>query len=268
MLLVTLTQMSKHQGWIPKQHGAWAMLIVPLIIGLVLRARLAPLEIWLIPLVVAVFTGYFGFNVLSLQLKAAPRRRAAYRVPNLVYGAATGLLAIAVLLLGGWPIVAWLPVALPLAALAIWLAAQRQDRAVASGFATVALAIGVGLAIRFPTPAELFADWPAALPDALVFVALFGYFFGTVWHVKALIRERGQRPARLRALGWHGAMVLLATLAAAAGWLSVWWIAFFVVATARTWYLTRPELAGRFKPLQIGVLEIILSVFITIIAVL
>lgn len=222
----------------------------------------------MLPLAVAVFTGYFGFNVLSLQLKAAPRRRAAYRVPNLVYGAATFVLGLAVLLLGGWPIAAWLPIALPLAALAIWLASRRQDRAVASGFATVALAMGVGLVVRFHTPAELFADWPAGLPDAAVFVALFGYFFGTVWHVKALIRERGQRPARIRALGWHLLMVALATLAAAAGWLSIWWIAFFIIATARTWYLTRPELAGRYKPLHIGVLEIILSVLIVIIAVL
>lgn len=260
--------MSKHQGWIPKQHGAWAMLIVPLVTGVVLRSRVAPLDWWLIPLAFAVFTGYFGFNALSLQLKAAPRRRAAYRLPNLVYGLATLVLGLAVLLLGGWPIVAWLPVALPLAALAIWLASRRQDRAVASGFATVALAMGVGLVVRFHTPDELFAGWPAGLPDALVFVALFGYFFGTVWHVKALIRERGQRPARVRALVWHGAMVVAATFATAAGWASVWWIAFFVLATARTWYLTRPELAGRYRPLHIGVLEIVLSVIITVIAVL
>ncbi|MGI5950499.1 MAG: YwiC-like family protein [Brooklawnia sp.] len=259
--------MSKH-GWIPNQHGAWAMLIVPLVSGIVLRSRVGVLELWLIPLAVAVFTGYFGFNALSLWLKAAPRRRAGYRLPMQVYAITTTVLAAAVMLLGGWRILSWLPVALPLAALAIWLTARRQDRAVASGFATLALAIGVGLAVRFPTPAEVFAGWPAGLPDAAIFVALFCYFFGTVWHVKALIRERGQRPARLRTLAWHAAMIGLAALGFVTGWTSVWWIVFFALTLARTWWLTRPELVGKVKPLQIGLMEITLSIIALLIVIL
>ena len=38
------------------------------------------------------------------------------------------------------------------------------------------------------------------------------------------------------------------------------WVAFFTVTTLRTWYMSRPDLVGRFKPAQIGVLEIVLSV--------
>ena len=52
-----------------------------------------------------------------------------------------------------------------------------------------------------------------------------------------------------------------AVAAALAGWASPLWVAFFTVTTLRTWYMSRPDLVGRFKPLQIGVLEIVLSVF-------
>lgn len=256
------------QAWIPKQHGAWAMLIVPFVAALVLRARAVGLDGWLAPMGLAIFTGYFGFNALTLWLRAAKTRRAPYRRPIQVYGAVTALLAILVLVLGGWPLLGWLPIATPLAGLAIWLAAQRKDRAVASGFATVALAVGAGLAARFASPLELLTDWSVNSADLLVFVALFGYFFGTVWHVKALIRERGQRPARRRALIWHLALVALATLAALTQAASPAWIVFFALTVARTWWLTRPQVAATLKPLQIGIAEIVLSVLALLIAVL
>lgn len=258
--------MAKQQGWIPNQHGAWAMLIVPFITGVVLRSRVALLEAWLLPLGVAIFTGYFGFNALTLWLKAAKTRRAPYRRPIAVYGAITAVLAATVMVLGGWPLLWWLPVAVPLAALAIWLAAQRQDRAVLSGFATVAMAVGMGLVARFTTPAELVADWPSGLGDLAIFIALFAYFFGTVWHVKALIRERGQARSRRRTMAWHLACTVLSIVSAIAGWTSIWWIVFYVLLTARTWWMTRPELTGKIKPAQIGVTEIVLSLIALIIA--
>ena len=31
-------------GWVPKQHGAWAMIVVPYVTGLVLAERLRPLD--------------------------------------------------------------------------------------------------------------------------------------------------------------------------------------------------------------------------------
>ncbi len=75
------------------------------------------------------------------------------------------------------------------------------------------------------------------------------------------LRRGRRRPARVRAVTWHAVATLVAVAAALAGWASPLWVAFFTVTTLRTWYMSRPNLVGRFKPLQIGVLEIVLSVF-------
>lgn len=252
--------MSRQQGWMPRAHGVWAMLIVPFVTGVVLRSRVAPLDAWLIPLALAVLAAYLCFNALTLWLRAAPARRGTYTRPVLAYGAVAAAFGTLALLMGAWPILAWLPVALPFVALAVWLAAQRKDRAVASGFATIALAVGMGLVVRFVTPGGLLDAWPAAARDVLIIVAQFGYFFGTVWHVKALIRERGRRRARLRSIAWHLGATLAAVSGAVTGWASPLWIAFFAVTTGRTWWMTHPEVAPRIKPIQIGIMEITLSV--------
>lgn len=259
--------MSKAQGWVPKQHGAWAMLIVPFVAGAMLRSRVASLDAWLLPLAAAELAAYLCFNSLTLWLRAAPARRGNYVRPLVVYAAITAVFGLASLLLGGWPILGWLPIAVPLGGLAVWLAAQRKDRAVLSGLATVAMASGMGLVVRFITPGAILAEWPASRPDAAVMGALFGYFFGTVWHVKALIRERGQRSSRLRSLAWHGLTIFIALGGALIGWTSWWWIIFFAIALARTWWMTQPKLAGQLKPLQIGVVEIVLSLIALLIAV-
>ena len=35
----------KPAGWVPQQHGAWAMIVVPFLAGLVLAARVRPLDL-------------------------------------------------------------------------------------------------------------------------------------------------------------------------------------------------------------------------------
>lgn len=259
--------MNSIRDWIPRQHGAWAMLIVPFVTGAVLRARSADQAAWLAPMGGAILTGYFGFDILTRWLHARPDRRSRYRRQLIGYASATVLLLALVLALGGWRLLGWLVPGIPFGALAVRLSARRRDRSLASGFATVAMAVGFGLAVRFPSPVELIRAWPTAGRDAIVFGALFGYFFGTVLHVKALIRERGQPAARRRTLFGHLILTGLAVVAALAGLAANWWIGFFVLATARTWWLTRPALVGRLRPSRIGMVEIVLSLLALIIAI-
>lgn len=251
----------KSQGWVPHQHGVWAMLIVPFVVGAVLRSRQTSLDVWLVPLAFAELAAYLCFNALTSRLRAAPVRRGSYTVPVLVYGGVAGALGLLALVLGGWPILSWLPIALPFGALAVWLASRRQDRSPLSGFATVTLAVGMALVVRFVTPGAMLDDLPGAARDLAIVAALWAYFFGTVWHVKAMIRQRGQRPARLRSIAWHGGATTAAAVASVAGLASPLWIGFFAATTARTWWMTRPEVAPRIKPIQIGVMEMTLSVF-------
>ncbi len=265
-----LTGMARHSrhapGWIPNQHGAWAMLIVPFLVGTVQRDQSIGLAAWLVPLAIAELAAYFCFYALTLWLRAAPRRRAEYRAPLLTYAIVTAVAATLVLVLGGWPLLGWLPLALALGGYAVWLAGQRRDRDASGGLATVAMAVGLGLAIRFMTPLELVRALPGAVPELAIFGLLFVYFGGTVWHVKALIRQRGQQPARTRAIGWHVAATLLAAVLAGLSVVNWGWPVFFALCLARTTWMTRPALDGRLRPAVIGVTEIVMSVLITIVA--
>lgn len=217
------------------------MLIVPFIVGVVLRSRAGePGGAWLIPLAAAEFAAYFAFNALGLWLHAAPARRAGFRPALITYTAITAVTAVLVIVLGGRPLLGWLPVALPLMAWAIWQASRKQDRSVTSGLATVALAVGMGVVIRFTSPSQIVSSPEDALRDIAVFVALFGYYAGTVWHVKSLIREWGNRQTRRDSIIWHVAFMALTTAAAAAKLLTPAWPVFFAVCTARTWWLSAP----------------------------
>lgn len=85
--------MARHRndGWVPQQHGAWAMLVVPYLlgaIGLVRSGGTGPREWVVLPLLfVTWMIGYFAFNAATLWLKARPRRRPAFVRPILTYGA-------------------------------------------------------------------------------------------------------------------------------------------------------------------------------------
>ncbi len=72
-------------GWVPSQHGAWAMLAIPYLAGLILRSRDDGLPSYLIPLAGFWVVGYLAFYATSCWLKAPPTRRAGQRPPVLTY---------------------------------------------------------------------------------------------------------------------------------------------------------------------------------------
>ena len=65
--------------WIPNQHGAWAMLAVPFAAAVILRARVADVPAWTIPLAVLWLVGYLLFNAVLAWRKTAPARRQPLR---------------------------------------------------------------------------------------------------------------------------------------------------------------------------------------------
>ena len=62
-------------AWVPKQHGAWAMLVVPYLAGLLVRVHDgAGVPAFAYPLFGFWLAGYFAFNAASTWLKAAPSK--------------------------------------------------------------------------------------------------------------------------------------------------------------------------------------------------
>lgn len=237
-------------GWVPNQHGAWAMLVVPFGFGLVLAIRADAAGWWLLPLFVCWLLGYFAFYYASMWLKAARRRRSRYVAPLLTYTAASAVSCLLSLTMRGWEMLWWgLPYLLLLLP-ALWLAHKRRERATAGGAVTVAAACLMTVLVRFPDPHLLAnADWDY---PALVAALLFVYFFGTVLYVKTNIRNRGDAGYFKASVGWHGASTLLAGALAASGVSPWWWPVFCALATLRA--AAVPRLL--WTPKRIGLLEV------------
>ncbi|GAA4898465.1 hypothetical protein GCM10025789_15470 [Tessaracoccus lubricantis] len=238
------------RGWLTNQHGAWAMIIVPFLVGLVLVSPHRPLDLGDAALGVTWLIGYFAFNALVLAIKAAPRRRPEYLPAAGVYGGIAVAAGLATLWFRGWELLLWAPVYAVLLGAALWLAASKRERSVLSGVLTIVASCGLMAVLRST------GDGGAVRPEEVaVMVAITAYFVGTVFHVKALIRERNNPHSAPRSLAYHGVLAALVLAAVVVGWLNWAWLLWASALVARAWWMPRE----RRRPAQIGVVEIVLS---------
>lgn len=237
-------------GWLPKQHGAWAFIVVPYLAGLVMARDARPLGPGDLTLGVTWLAGYFAFNAAVLAVKAPPVRRERY-VPALgVYLTLALVVGLVTLALKGWALLLWLP---PYGALLLWalrLAATHRERSVLSGMLTVVASCGLMVVLQ-----PWLADDPTRSRDVAMMIALTGYFAGTVLHVKALIRDRNDPTSARRSQVYHAVLAAAVTAAAVLGWLGWWWVFWAMTLVLRSFWMPR----ARRRPAQIGVGEVLLS---------
>ncbi|MFC6619164.1 YwiC-like family protein [Deinococcus radiophilus] len=75
--------------WVPAAHGAWAMLLLPYLVGIMLRLAEGPLPAYIWPLLPTWLLGYFAYNALTLWLKSGGKPR--YLRPLAVYTGAAAV---------------------------------------------------------------------------------------------------------------------------------------------------------------------------------
>lgn len=188
------------QGWVPRQHGAWAMLLLPLVVG----AGHAGWRPWHALLAGAWLVGYLAFAAAGLWLRA--RRSARYRSPVLVYGGVAAALTLATVALEP-DVVAWAPVYAPLLAVSLWCSWRRADRSLLNDTVTVVAACLVAAVAHATTP------WSVPLVGWQDAAVLLAYLLGTVLYVKTMIRARGDAAMLLASRAYHvvaaGAVVWL-----------------------------------------------------------
>ena len=225
-------------GWVPPQHGAWAMLLLPFVAGLLPAwgGRAA----WLhLPMLVAWLAAYLFSYFAFLAVKTGRPGRVQPQL--VVYGGVTAAAGLPVVALR--PALLWLAPAFA-ACLAVNAVAARHraDRSLVNDVASVVQACLVAPAVT------VVAQVPArGATGAAVAVGL--YLVGTVLFVKTMIRERGDRRYRTASIGYH----LVATVAATA--LS-WWLAVPFALYA----LRAAVLPGRpLSPKRVGLLEVAAS---------
>lgn len=244
------------KGWVPQQHGAWAMMIVPFVLGAIWAAKAGAFGWGHVTLFAFWMLGYFTFNSASGWLKAAARQKPRYVRPLVVYGASAAVFGALTLLLVGLRPLPWVLVFLPLMLPAIWLAGQRKERATVGGFLTIAAASVILPVARYLYPSGA-GDWPFVAATAGM---VFGYFSSTVLFVKTNIRERGSRAYLIASIVYHALVVVAAVVLTALGLVHWWWIPFAVVVLAKA--IVVPPM--RLRPLPLGIMEIILSVAIIV----
>jgi hypothetical protein len=241
-------------GWVPKQHGAWAMLAVPLVAGV---WQAGPSWVHL-PLALFWVVGYLAFHAAGRWLRT--RRRDGVPAPLLTYGLACVPLGI-VTALAAPQLIRWVPAFLPLLAVSLWWTARGAERSLRNDGATV-LAACLMAPVAFDAGGG--EEWATLW---MTTGWLLAYFLGTVLYVKTMIRERGRRPYLLASVGYH-----LGGLAAAVGFASAtpggWWLAaLWAVLALRA--VVGPTLNARrarpLRPVVVGVGEILASLALLVI---
>jgi YwiC-like protein len=226
-------------GWVPNQHGAWAMLATPLVVGVLASGP----SLVQLPLAAFWFTGYLAFFATGLWLKS--RRRPRYRPPVLVYGAAAAVLGLAVLLAEP-RLVRWVPLFVIPLGVGLYASVRREERSLWSGLST---STGSSLMTLVAYDAGGGTDWERAW---LLTAVLAAYFAGTVFYVKTMIRERGSVAHRRLSVGFHAA----ATVAMA--WVSWPLVVVFALLTLRAWLVPSRSLS----PTVVGLGEVAATVIV------
>ena len=268
------------RAWVPGQHGAWSMLVMPAIVGWVVGG-FSWVNLLLIPSWWGAYLTYWAWSQW-LRTRSA-RKRALLLVPLIVYTAWTGLLGLVTLVAAPY-LLQWLVPMLPLLAIALWEVWRGRERSLPSGLATTAAAsliaaVTYSLAVRgaggFLGTGGNDAALPGASPNGglhgwpwmwLVTASTAAYFCGTVPYIKSMIRERFNNRLLGATVAAHAVAAAVAVWLAAGGWLPWLHAVLWVVLAVRSlvmplwqWRLVRK----RHRPLRpgtMGLVEVVLEV--------
>ncbi|OKL50630.1 YwiC-like family protein [Boudabousia marimammalium] len=261
----------RNKAWVPDQHGAWGMLLIPLIVGVYLSG-LSPAHPLLL---LTALLGFLAFHAVSLWWKT--RLKPRFRTPSLTY---LGLFTLSALALVFWqPQILWWFVATPLGLLAIWRAYQRDERSllarvsiilVASLLTPIAYDLGTGFAR--PAVSDPVSWWPSGAlhqPSGWPWVwyctlLLALYFIGTVPFVKTMIRQRRSNTWLLGSLTYHALVAAVVAVLASqqlVSWLAAgMWV--LLLARAAGFPLWMRRTGKPVKPAIIGATETVTSLLV------
>jgi hypothetical protein len=239
--------------WVPRQHGAWAMLLLPLLLGIA-ASRPSP---WHLVLAGAALTAYLASA--SLQAWSRARRPPAYRAPILVYSAVFTALGLALTV--AFPaLLLSLLVIVPTAVIVFGGARPGTRRDLANSLVQVVQAL-----VLVPAAAYVSGAFEPE-PVAAYTVVAAAYLFGTVLVVRSVLRERGNEAFATLSVGFHLALVPIAAL-------TVPWAYALVAAGLAARAAALPRLQQRWasgphplRPVHVGMVEIAASTAVAVVS--
>lgn len=238
---------------IPPQHGAWAFLLVPLLIGFALIGWSAAAGLFALAWVLAYPASYYLGRAVVIRWRRGNWSRLAKRElidawPWIVMAAIPALVLLAMR-----PWLLWVGVTLAaLWAVSVWLTRTGHERGASNDLLLVAqasLAVPLMWGIAMDSPSLGIGDPAAADTWVAAFICLV-FFAGSVLHVKSLIREADNRRWAVASRTYH-------VLALGMGLISPWLLLPFGFAAFRAFVVPAHS-----RPGVIGIWETIVSVLI------
>jgi hypothetical protein len=238
---------------IPRQHGAWAMIATPLLLG-VAASQPAP---WQAVMAIAAFSGFLTSVVAQTWLRA--RRSPGYHRLLAIFGITFAASAAALVV--AWPaLLATLVVLIPATAITLGGARPGTPRDLATSLAQVAQAV-----VLVPATAWVSGAWDAEDVTRMTIVAA-AFLVGEVLVVRSVLRERGNARFAALSLGFHAVLVLAAAVALPAAYAMLGLVLLLRSASLpvvqRRWATTSHPL----KPVYVGLLELGCSVALVLVA--
>ncbi|MEH7512828.1 YwiC-like family protein [Gottfriedia acidiceleris] len=224
---------------VPNQHGAWAMILIPYILGVAASS----FRLIHIPLFIGWFFLYLATYPLIMVIKG---KQVSFYFKWAVGYFFISFVFLALVMFVEWRLIYFGLAMIPFFLLNIYFVKRKNERA----FTNDIVAIGVfcigGLASFYIGKGALTSEgWSVAL---LVFL----FFLGSTFFVKSMIREKKNRRFRWYSWGYH-LIVLLLIFTLKDSWL---WILPFVPSLIRAISLHNKKLTI----MQLGIIEIFNSV--------
>lgn len=237
---------------VPSQHGAWAFLIVPLVLGAVLGAGTWAGAVFAVGWIAAYPASYFGGRALIYRIRRGEWSRKARTELRAAAPWAVAAAAAAVVLMLLQPLLLLAGVGIAgVWAVSLVLTWQGRERGILNDLLMVLLAASAPWLMWFSGAGTPVQAVPSGIVLACEVTAL--YFTGSVIHVKSLIREADDRRWHVASIGYHLVVLPVAFL------LGPWLLLPFGFALVRT-IVMRPPL----RPAVIGAVEIVASVLIVV----
>ena len=235
--------------WIPRQHGAWPMLAIPLLLGI----SVSRFNGWQLAIAGAAASGYLTSATAQTWRLARSCRK--YRSTLLVYSSVFVAFSLA-LAISHPALCLALLVLLPATAVTVSLSRPGRPRGAIEGLAQVVEAL-----VLIPAAAYL----AGPLDDSRVALATLAaglYLAGTVLTVRSVIRERGNSRFAALSVGYH-AIAAITALLLLPGAYAVLFVALAVRALALPIAERRlASTAHRLRATEVGMVEIVASVLL------
>lgn len=233
----------------PRQHGVWAMLAVPFLLGIAVTRPTG----WDLALGGAAVASYLASATAQAWVRARARER--YAASLVAYGVVAAVLSVA-LVVAHPALLVTLLVLVPAGAVTLIAARLGRGRGVVAGLAQVLQAL-----VLLPAAASLAGPMDSAIVAKATFLAAT-YLIGTMLAVRSVIREQGDAGFAAISVGFHVAATIVATQLLPARFVLLLCLLAIRAATLPIAQFRLRGTARPLRPIQVGMGEMALATLV------